>query len=518
MSPERHRIGLAACACALVVAAPATAAPRVAVVVQPPFPLERYAAEGAVGLVVPGSGSTVTRAGALASLLRGRVESALVGGVPGGPAEIRLARAPGTVTIHVALPPPGRTHNVVRYPIAIVGGGYHGLLRSSATRIPGLVSIADVAPTAVALAAGQPPRISSRRDPAAAADAGRLDARLAAAHAVRVPARLAYTGLLLFAFVLAFLLRSRIWARAAVLLPPFALAASLALSAAGVYGTGAVVAVICAAAVVAVAVGRLGDVATAALAVACLAAELVVLVARPEVNALAAIGPHPDGGGRYFGVTNEVEAMLLAPALFAAAVLGGAAVPAVGALALVLVGWSRAGADGGGLLVFAAAFAVLWLRLRGGRLGVRRLVVVLAGVAVVGVALVGIDAATGGSSHVTTAVGGGPGSLLGDLGHRLHVSWAGATSSWPIVVQTLAPLVAWAVFLLSRPRHAVVDAMLVGLAVSLVVNDTPQDAISTGAMCCGALWAWARLERAPRPRAREVVTITPHPRPAGRTG
>src|SRR5512146_1032153 len=162
MSPRRHRIGLLVyCAIALAAAAPAGAG-RVAVVVEPPFPLDRYAADGAVGLLVPGAGSTVTRAGALASLVRGRVESSLVGGTPGGEAQIRLAPAPGPVTIHVSLPPPGASHNVVRYPIAIVGGGYRGLLRSSSTRIPGLVSIADVAPTAKALEAGKPPRITSR--------------------------------------------------------------------------------------------------------------------------------------------------------------------------------------------------------------------------------------------------------------------------------------------------------------------------------------------------------------------
>ncbi|HEY6016956.1 MAG TPA: hypothetical protein VIU16_09235, partial [Gaiellaceae bacterium] len=150
--------------------------------------------------------------------------------------------------------------------------------------------------------------------------------------------------------------------------------------------------------------------------------------------------------------------------------------------------------------------------------GARGLLLALAAAVAVGAVLVGIDAATGGSNHVTRAVGGGPGSLLGDLGHRQHVGWAGATSSWSIVVQTFAPLIAFAVFLATRPRHAVVDAMLVAVAVSLVVNDTPQDVISVGAMCCGALWAWGRLDQAPRPWAREVVTITPHPRPAGRTG
>ena len=47
------------------------------------------------------------------------------------------------------MPPATRVANDHRYPIAVIGRGYHGLLRSSLTRVPGLVSIADVARTAL---------------------------------------------------------------------------------------------------------------------------------------------------------------------------------------------------------------------------------------------------------------------------------------------------------------------------------------------------------------------------------
>ena len=78
-------------------------------------------------------------------------------------------------------------------------------------------------------------------------------------------------------------------------------------------------------------------------AVVCfLLALLVVLVRWPEVNALAAIGPHPDGGGRFYGVTNEVETLLLAPSLAAAALAGIAGALGVGALLLVTVGCTGA--------------------------------------------------------------------------------------------------------------------------------------------------------------------------------
>ena len=58
-----------------------------------------------------------------------------------------------------------------------------------------------------------------------------------------------------------------------------------------------------------------------------------VLAVWPEVNALAAIGPHPDGGGRFYGVTNQVETLLLAPSLAAAALAGVAGAVAIGTAA-----------------------------------------------------------------------------------------------------------------------------------------------------------------------------------------
>ena len=161
-----------------------------------------------------------------------------------------------------------------------------------------------------------------------------------------------------------------------------------------------------------------------------LLAFLVVLAWWPEVNALAAIGPHPDGGGRFYGVTNQVETLLLAPSLAAAALAGVAGAAAIGLLLLVTVGWSRTGADGGGVLVVAASFAVLLAGL--GRIRAT------AGRIALGIALVAADrprgrrASTrslGGSSHVTDAVGGGPGALLDDLDRRVRISWAGATSA-----------------------------------------------------------------------------------------
>ncbi len=63
----------------------------VAVIVVPPFAPEQYAARGAVGLMAPGDGTTVSREGALAALVRGKTRKSLLGGVPEGEPLIELA-------------------------------------------------------------------------------------------------------------------------------------------------------------------------------------------------------------------------------------------------------------------------------------------------------------------------------------------------------------------------------------------------------------------------------------------
>lgn len=398
-------------------------------------------AGGAIGLLVPGHGVTVTRVEALRAL-RGQT----------GP--------PGT-TVYVTLPPPGPTHNVRRYPVTVTGAGFHGLLTSPATRIPGLVSIGDL------------DGLGWKADPHPQATLRLLDRRLRQAHDAR---NWATVTLMLAALALAgvaLLLRSRFWARAGLLALPAALATALVMSAFG------------SASLAALALGTLaGAIVGAALPfrpLLCLflAGYLVALAAWPDVNSLAAIGPHPDGGGRFYGVTNEVETLLLAPVL-----AGG---PLAGVLGLALVGWSKAGADGGGIVVLLAALIVLRTR----RLSL------LAGLGAVALAyaIVGIDAALGGSSHVTRTAFH-PVRLAHTLGHRWRVSWLGVTASWHAALIAALTLAALVMFALLRPRRAVVDALLAGVAVSLVVNDTAADVLGFGALSCAVVWTLARL--APR--------------------
>jgi len=477
--------------------APAQAAPseRVAVIVAPSSAPVFRSPRAAHGLLVVGEGATVSRRGALASLLRGEMGNAIVGGgVPGGKPLIQLSRAPAQVTFYVALPPPGKHHNVRRYPIAVTGPGYRGVLTDTSTRLTGLISIADVAPSARALERGERPSIRSKpsRDPLA--QLASFDRRLQRAHDSRVAATLVLVGLLILISLAALLTRAPALCRAAFLVPSACIASAVALSALGVSARAAVVGVALLGGGGALLGGALlPPRRPLAIALAALFAFLfTVMWARPEWNALAVIGPHPDGGGRFYGVTNEVETLLLPPALVLGALAGVRLLPVVGLALAAGITASRVGADGGGLVVYLAGFLVLWLRLR--HVPALRAAAATAVAAGAALLLVGIDAATGGSSHVTKAVGGGPGSVFGDLGHRLHLSGASIASTWNSALLFALGIVGLVVLALQRPRSALLDAYLVALAVSFLVNDTPTDVAGYGGFAALGLWLLTRSE------------------------
>ena len=166
-------------------AGPAAARPaeRVAVIVVPASSPVFASPKAAHGLLVAGEGATVSRGGALASLLRGALGNAVVdSGLPGGKPKISLSTRPAQTTFYLALPPPGRHHNVVRYPIAVIGPGYHGLLTSSATHLTGLIAISDVAPSVLALRRGDRPTIRSRSSSDPLGYLRSFDSRLTHAH------------------------------------------------------------------------------------------------------------------------------------------------------------------------------------------------------------------------------------------------------------------------------------------------------------------------------------------------
>jgi hypothetical protein len=484
---------------------------------------------GAVGLLNPGAGPDTSRALAEASLVRGEVRNSLRGGGPTGPALLETAEGPlGSAAgpaIYVGLPEGGLQPNDRRYPIIVVGPGYEGLLTSEETRIPGLVSVVDVAPTAL----GREGALRSEPADDPAGELRSLDERIDENNHVRLPATLVVCALVI---ALALVLPA-----AAVPGLAAALAANLALGVAGVSGFWTVLAVL------ALAVAAGGPLLARALATpfalglllaGVLAAYLLALGIDGTTVALSPFGPTQNS--RYYGLSNLLETLLLVPALAGAALLstrlGWLGFGAAALVAFVTVAGNRFGADGGGAIVLAAGLAVLAVLLAGG--GRRALGLAVLAALALALGLVALDAATGGSSHVTRALEDGPGGLAGDLAERVELSWERATSEWYVALAVAALLVllaALVVRLLRRrgllaPR-AVPLALAAAIAVSLVVNDSPTDVLLVGTACyvsaaAGMLsprWRASsssslRFSRSRwRPPAAEKTRLPPSPRP-----
>jgi hypothetical protein len=481
---------------AAAVAGTARAAPseKAAVLVVPRTAAVFRSPDAAHGLLVVGEGATVTHRGALASLLHGELGNALVhDGLPSGKPKISLSRRPGRITFYVVLPSPGeKHHNVMRYPIAVVGPGYNGVLTSSTTHLDGLISIADVSPSVLSLEAGKRPRIRSRASADPLAYLHRFDERLTRAHDSRTGATLVLVGLMTVLGLLALALRRAVLGRAAFLAAPTCLAVAVALSALGLTRPWQVIVVLAiASAALALAGGALlrpGPSLAAALA-AVFVFLYAVMWAKPEWNSLAALGPRPDGGGRFYGVNNQESTLLLSPALVLGA-LAGPALPGVALLVVAGMAVSFIGAQADGLVVYLAGFLVLALRMRGERPGLRRVAAAVAVAGAAALALVAIDAAFGGSDHITHAVGGGPGTLIGDLAHRIHLSAAFVVSDWNETLLFFLSLAGLVWLALRRPRLAVLDASLAAIAVSLIVNDTPTDIAGLGVLSALVLRVW----------------------------
>jgi hypothetical protein len=101
--------------------------------------------------------------------------------------------------------------------------------------------------------------------------------------------------------------------------------------------------------------------------------------------------------------------------------------------------------------------------------------------------LIALDALTGGSSHVTKAIGRGPESLVTHFGERLQVSWERTSASPAPAIATVVSLVVLVVLVarllrldVPLPERALPLSVAAAIAVSLVVNDTPSDVAVAG--------------------------------------
>lgn len=436
----------------------------------------------------------------------------------------RLPMGEGDLVIAVARPT-GRSDAPL--PIGIAGEGFDGNLTSDSTRMDGYVLTTDVAPTVLTRLGvevpsemtGQAIRAEGEVDPAAIES---LVARMDVISSRRGPV----IGVTIGAWLLALLLAAaiggaqaarfaaRIVGLAVVYLPLLLLAGSALepdeAAEALLVGVGAPV---LAALTLTVFRGYRGLAIASALTVAAYAIDVI---AGSPLTSLSLLGPNPGLGVRFYGIGNELEA-LLAVLVVAGTGAGLTAFGwrwsrqaaagvflALGLLAAFVFAAGRFGADVGAAIVFpvGAAAAAAAIAGRGRRSLV--LVVIAAPFAVLAL-LALIDLLSGANAHLTRSVldAGGLGDLADVAQRRLQLS---ARSFGRPVLLVFLPLVVGfaALAYLRRDRLRAwlegVPAMRAGLLGSLaatvvgtLANDSGALVLEIGAayllVFIGFLWA-----------------------------
>jgi hypothetical protein len=458
------------------------------------------AGRAAIGLLVPGTGSRASEQRTLALIERGAAPRASVA-VPTGPVripvEVANAIPPGDDLIVVGIPKGGDQPNDRRYAVAVMG--LRGLLQSRHARVPGLVSVNDIAATAL----GREDRLRAEPDDDPLAAVAKLDRRIDAHNRWRA--------------------RTSRWLEAATIGVAIACPAGGVLAVAAFLAMnlllGAVevdpalaFALLLAAALSGLGLARLvrSPAARGALLAAVLAAHLLGFLIDDSWLALSPLGPSQSS--RFYGVTNLLNSYLLVVILAAVWLLARRplAAAAVAGVALVTIAGSRFGADGGGAIVVAVAVGLLAALMAGG--GRRAFLLALGGGAAVVALLLLVDAVAGPSSHVSEAIGGGPGELASDFGDRLALSWDRVWVDTPTSLRIVAELavfaaVLWRLVRLDAPLRdrALPLAFAAAIVVSLLVNDSPRDVIYAGLAGYLAVEALALGEMSAAGRVRRIV-------------
>lgn len=450
------------------------------------------AERGAVGLMRPSYGPTTNRRRALAQLVRGAEVNARLGGIPKGKPLINANKAAVfhdcRMCIVVKLPARGRPFaNHRLYRIAVIGRGFSGLLTSRTTRIPGLVSIVEVAPTAL----GQAGRgMSWTPSSAPVAHLDRLDAQ------IHDEDRLKYAGIFIAA-ALAILLALLGW-RAARTAIPAALLASLALGALHITNEVAIVAVfITLSALGALWLARVcrDDLALLGLIVFVLLVYLVVFVERPEWAAVTPLGP--DQNLRFWGIGDQIGTLLFAPLLVGAVIarqrLGWIGFTAFSLFGLFVMTDNRLGANGGSAIGLGLALAVLGARLS--RRGLPAFVGALTATAAIVLAIVQHGLASPGPNHLRSAFGSGITGFLDVAVNRVPLVYAPAVHEWPLTLPLAVLMVASGVlaFRVTRAREArdLLLALATGVIASLLINDATGFMLAGGIACASAVARFA---------------------------
>jgi hypothetical protein len=439
-----------------------------------------------------------------------------IGSADGGPSGARLEFAeaslgemraqirslgPGNLLIAIARPT-GRSDEPLA--IGIAGRGFDGNLTSSSTRTDGYVLSTDLAPTVLTFLgedvpdamSGQPIRAEGTIDAAAIES---LTERMAVISSRRGPV----IGFSLFAWVLGLALvaaasRGR-QARAGVRLVGISvvlLPAVLLIGAAIEPGqTAETLLVMLGAPLLAgLLLALLGGYRALAVAAALtVGAYAIDVVAGSPLTSLSLLGPNPGLGVRFYGIGNELEALLavLVVAGTGAALAGFAprssqragasAFLAVGITASFLFAAGRFGADVGAAIVFPIGAAVAAAALAPRRR--RTAALVIAAPLAVLALLAAIDLVSGANAHLTRSVldAGGLGDLADVAQRRLQLSAHSFTR--PIVFVFLPLIAALVVLAVSRRERLrswvagrpAMRAGLLGAAVATVAGTLAND-------------------------------------------
>jgi hypothetical protein len=429
--------------------------------------LPQLATEGAVGLLVPNAGPRTGQAAAFAGMVRGILYNTRLA-FPHDKVLIRVVRstdipAKGPAIV-IGLPPSNNLPNNRRYPIAVIGHGYHGQLVSSLTRLPGLISMADVARTALQT----PHALTWRKDGGAAASSYELESQIEVARTTTMPTSVLVLSLLVFIALLI-----PVGAPAAI---AAALLANLVLGWYPVGDTASRVVLVGACTVAGALLGPKRRTPLGLTLVGVLALYAGTMIVQPWSLALAPIGPELTS--RFFGISNLLETLLLVPALLGAKLLterfGWLAFAPIAALSLATIAENRLGSDGGGAIVVGVAFAILAVRMAGARR--RYAIPALGAAAVVVLGLANLDAASSTPDHLRGALDGGYRGLLHVAANRVPLAYDRMIEQWWLLVPaffvvTVGIGAAW--FARTRAERATVLAMLAALVASLLVNDSP---------------------------------------------
>jgi hypothetical protein len=365
---------------------------------------------------------------------------------------IVAAREPGDLIYVVRAPPPGRVRLL---PSGMLGPGFRArVLYSDTTRRTGLVAATDMAPTlldylGVAIPKKMEGRVIEARRDGNAEDVRARMARLDVVLGRRGPALQTFGIALVLMAVGLWAARRRAGLRAAARL---AFLAVLWLP-----GVALVTAAIAPSRIGELLVLSLGSIGLAALtdrilpwplapalpAAIVFGAHAVDLARGSPLIGASIAGPNPKGGARFFGIGNELEAILslevllgLGAALTRVAPRYAPRMFALGCLvAAGVIGSGRLGADVGGVITLGAGAAGAVLASLGGRLTRKRLALAALVPVAALLGLVALDLATSGGAHLTRTVvhGNGAGEVVDIVRRRLKISFNGL-SNVPVAI------------------------------------------------------------------------------------